>query len=368
MSIKTMNSTPAADGFTMPAEWAHQQAVWMIWPFRPDNWREAGRFAQATFAKVADAIGGATPVFMGVPAQFMEQARGIMPAHVTLVEMASDDCWARDTGPTIVTNAAGECRGVDWGFNAWGGHKGGLYYPWNQDEEVAARMLEQHGMDRYDAPLILEGGSIHVDGEGTCLTTAECLLNENRNPHLTKEQIEAHLRDYLGVKSFIWLDEGVYMDETDGHIDNMCCFVRPGEVLLTWTDDVNDPQYARSKAALEVLENSTDAQGRSFVVHKMPIPGPMYATQEECDGVDKVAGSQDRNPSERLAGSYVNFLIVNGGIIAPSFDDPLDHQAEQILQNLFPQHEVVMVPGRELLLGGGNIHCLTQQQPAPHKE
>ena len=118
MSIKTMNSTPAADGFTMPAEWAHQQAVWMIWPFRPDNWREAGRFAQATFAKVADAIGGATPVFMGVPAQFMEQARGIMPAHVTLVEMASDDCWARDTGPTIVTNAAGECRGVDWGFNA----------------------------------------------------------------------------------------------------------------------------------------------------------------------------------------------------------------------------------------------------------
>lgn len=124
MSIKTMNSTPAADGFTMPAEWAHQQAVWMIWPFRPDNWREAGRFAQATFAKVADAIGQATPVFMGVPAQFMELARGIMPAHVTLVEMASDDCWARDTGPTIVTNAAGECRGVDWGFNAWGGHKG----------------------------------------------------------------------------------------------------------------------------------------------------------------------------------------------------------------------------------------------------
>ena len=157
MSIKTMNTTPAADGFTMPAEWAHQQAVWMIWPFRPDNWREAGRFAQATFAKVADAIGQATPVFMGVPAQFMAQARAIMPAHVTLVEMNSDDCWARDSGPTIVTNAVGECRGVDWGFNAWGGHKGGLYYPWDQDEQVAAQMLAQHGMARYDAPLILEG-------------------------------------------------------------------------------------------------------------------------------------------------------------------------------------------------------------------
>ena len=156
MSIKTMNTTPAADGFTMPAEWAHQQAVWMIWPFRPDNWREAGRFAQATFAKVADAMGkpprslwGAGPV--------MAQARAIMPAHVTLVEMNSDDCWARDSGPTIVTNAVGECRGVDWGFNAWGGHKGGLYYPWDQDEQVAAQMLAQHGMARYDAPLILEG-------------------------------------------------------------------------------------------------------------------------------------------------------------------------------------------------------------------
>jgi hypothetical protein len=125
----------------MPAEWAHQQAVWMIWPFRPDNWRGAGRVAQQAFAQVAEAIGGSTPVLMGVPAKFMEQARATMPAHVTLVEMNSDDCWARDTGPTVVTNAAGQCRGVDWGFNAWGGHKGGLYYPWDQDAEVAAQIL-----------------------------------------------------------------------------------------------------------------------------------------------------------------------------------------------------------------------------------
>ncbi len=131
-------------------------------------------------------------------------------------------------------------------------------------------MLAQHGMDRYDAPLILEGGSIHVDGEGTCLTTAECLLNENRNPHLSKEQIEAHLRDYLGVQSFIWLDEGVYMDETDGHIDNMCCFVRPGEVALHWTDDETDPQYARSVAALKVLEAAVDAKGRKLKCGSCP--------------------------------------------------------------------------------------------------
>ena len=363
MSIKTINSIPAADGFTMPAEWAHQQAVWMIWPFRPDNWRVAGRFAQATFAKVADAIGQATPVFMGVPAQFMEQARAIMPAHVTLVEMNSDDCWARDTGPTVVTNAAGECRGVDWGFNAWGGHKGGLYYPWNQDEEVAAQMLEQHGMDRYAAPLILEGGSIHVDGEGTCMTTAECLLNENRNPHLSKAQIEAHLRDYLGVQSFIWLDEGVYMDETDGHIDNMCCFVRPGEVALHWTDDENDPQYERSLAALKVLEAAVDAKGRKLKIWKLPQPGPLYCTEEESAGVESGSGVP-REAEGRLAGSYVNFLITNGSIVYPLLDAATDGEAQRILEEIFPQHKVVGVPAREILLGGGNIHCITQQIPS----
>ena len=212
---------------------------------------------------------------------------------------------------------------------------------------------------------VLEGGSIHVDGEGTLITTEECLLNRNRNPHLDRGQIERILADHLAVEKIIWLPDGLFNDETDGHVDNFCCYVRPGEVLLAWTDDASDPNYPRCQAALQVLENSVDAKGRALVVHKMPIPGPLYATQEECDGVDLVAGSQERHPSVRLAGSYVNFLIVNGGIIAPSFDDPLDGEAQALLQKLFPEHEVVMVPGRELLLGGGNIHCLTQQQPAP---
>jgi len=172
----------------------------------------------------------------------------------------------------------------------------------------------------------------------------------------------------LAVDKIIWLPDGLFNDETDGHVDNFCCYVRPGEVLLAWTDDPQDPNYPRCQAAMKVLQSSTDAKGRPFTVHKMPIPGPLYATEEECAGVDPVDGTQERNPSVRLAGSYVNFLIVNGGIIAPSFDDPMDAPAKEILQKLFPQHEVVMVPGRELLLGGGNIHCLTQQQPAPHKE
>jgi len=156
----------------------------------------------------------------------------------------------------------------------------------------------------------------------------------------------------------------LFNDETDGHVDNFCCYVRPGEVLLAFTDDPQDPNFARCRAALAVLEGARDARGRPLLVHKMPIPGPLHATDEECAGVDKSEGSQPRDSSIRLAASYVNFLIVNGGIIAPCFNDRKDGEARAILQRLFPEREIVMLPGREILLGGGNIHCITQQQPA----
>ncbi|MER2296798.1 agmatine deiminase [Pseudomonas promysalinigenes] len=367
--MKTLNSTPRADGFHMPAEWAPQSQVWMVWPERPDNWRLGGKPAQAAHVTLAKAIARFEPVTVAVSAGQYENARRQLDLpNIRVVEISNDDAWVRDTGPTFVINEHGEVRGVDWGFNAWGGFDGGLYAPWNRDEELAAKVLEMERCQRYHTEgFVLEGGSIHVDGEGTLITTEECLLNRNRNPHLSREQIEQTLREHLAVDTIVWLPEGLYNDETDGHVDNFCCYVSPGEVLLAWTDDSNDPNYARCHAAYEVLKNTRDAKGREFVVHKMPIPGPLFATEAECAGVDHVAGSQERDPSVRLAGSYVNFLIVNGGIIAPSFDDPADAQARAILAKVFPSHEVVMIPGRELLLGGGNIHCLTQQQPAPFK-
>ncbi|RZI79341.1 MAG: agmatine deiminase, partial [Pseudomonas sp.] len=353
----------------MPAEWAPQTQAWMIWPERPDNWRLGGKPVQAAHVTLAKAIARFEPVTVGVSAaQYQNARRQLDLPNIRVVELSNDDAWVRDTGPTFVINDHGEVRGVDWAFNAWGGFDGGLYAPWNRDEDVATKILEMERCQRYQTEgFVLEGGSIHVDGEGTLITTEECLLNRNRNPHLSREQIEQILRDQLAVDTIVWLPDGLFNDETDGHVDNFCCYVAPGEVLLAWTDDSNDPNYARCHAALAVLENTRDAKGRTFVVHKMPIPGPLYATEEECAGVDQVAGSQERSPAERLAGSYVNFLIVNGGIIAPSFDDPADAEARAILAKIFPNHEVVMIPGRELLLGGGNIHCLTQQQPAPHK-
>lgn len=362
--------TPRADGFRMPAEWEPHTQTWMLWPERPDNWRLGGKPAQAAFCAVARAIARFEPVTMGVSAAQYENACAHLAdePNIRLVEISSDDAWMRDTGPTFVIDDHGQVRGVDWEFNAWGGFNGGLYWPWNRDSQVARKVLGIERCARYTTPgFVLEGGAIHVDGEGTLVTTEECLLNPNRNPHLNREQVEQVLRDHLAVDTILWLPQGLYNDETDGHVDNFCCFVGPGEVLLAWTDDPQDPNHARCRAALEVLENSRDARGRKLTVHRMPIPGPLYATAEECAGIDQAAGSQPRDPSIRLAGSYVNFLIVNGGIIAPSFDDPKDAEAEQVLRRLFPQHQVVMVPGREILLGGGNIHCITQQQPAPQQ-
>jgi len=363
--MTSLSSTPKADGFFMPAEWQEHRQTWMLWPERPDNWRLGGKPAQAAFSAVAEAIARFEPVTVGVSAAQYENARARLSSKIRLVEISSDDAWVRDTGPTFVRNEKGEIRGVDWAFNAWGGLNGGLYRNWQRDEQVAQKILHIERCARYHTPnFVLEGGSIHVDGEGTLITTEECLLNPNRNPHLSRVEIEQKLRDYLGVETIIWLADGLFNDETDGHIDNFCCYVRPGEVLLAFTDDPQDPNFARCQAALSVLERSQDAKGRSLIVHKMPIPGPLYATDEECAGVDKAGGSQPRDSSIRLAASYVNFLIVNGGIIAPCFDDPKDDEAKAILQRLFPQREVVMLPGREILLGGGNIHCITQQQPA----
>ena len=225
-------------------------------------------------------------------------------------------------------------------------------------------MLEIEGADRYRAPIVLEGGSIHVDGEGTVLTTEECLLNPNRNPEFSKEEIERILLDHLGAEKVVWLGAGVFEDETDGHVDNLACFARPGTVLLTWTDDEDDPQQAISRDALERLEASTDARGRAFEVELLPSPGPLQLSAEEAAGIEAREGTQPRRAGERLAGSYVNFYLGNSRLVMPLLDPRHDEEAEAILGRVFPEREVVGVPAREILLGGGNIHCITQQVPA----
>lgn len=360
---RTLDSTPAADGFRMPGEFEPHSGCWMAWPERPDNWRLGAKPAQRAFAAVAEAIAAAEPVTMAVSDAQFEHCRSLLSPAVRVVELSTDDAWMRDMGPTFVVDGEGGRRGVDWRFNAWGGLDGGLYFPWDRDERAAAKVLEIERVDRYRAPIVLEGGSIHVDGEGTVLTTEECLLNPNRNPGLAKAEIERALCEYLGAEKVIWLDRGVHNDETDGHVDNIACFARPGVVLLSWTEDASDPQHEISRSARERLEAATDARGRSLEVVLLPSLGPLRIEEDEAVGVDAVAGTLPRRPGDRLAASYVNFYLANSRVVLPLLDERHDEEAAAILRGCFPEREVVGVPAREILLGGGNVHCITQQVP-----
>ena len=270
--ITTHKTAPRDDGFRMPGEHEAQAEIWMAWPERTDNWRFGGKPAQQIFSNVARAIAEVTPVTMAVSAAQFDNARNMLPEHVRVVEMTTNDSWMRDIAPSYVVNDEGERRGVDWEFNAWGGLVDGLYFPWDRDDQVAAKICEIHRDGRYRAPIVLEGGSIHVDGEGTLFTTEECLLHESRNPDLSREEIESVLGDYLGIEKVIWIPRGLYNDETNGHVDNLIHVVRPGEVILSWCDDQNDPQYEISREAFKALSEATDARGRKLKVHKCVSP------------------------------------------------------------------------------------------------
>ncbi len=367
--MEKLKGMPSKDGFHMPGEFEPHQGCIMIWPKRPGSWAYGAKEARKAFAAIAGAIGRSEKVYMLAEAEEAEEAAAVLPENVQVVVMGSDDAWARDTGPTFVLNDQGEVRGIDWQFNAWGGLEDGLYMDWRKDNLVASRFCETMGYPLYDAQdFVLEGGSIHSDGEGTILVTEACLLSKGRNPHMTKEEIEEKLKGYLGAEKVIWLKRGIYNDETNEHVDNICAFIRPGEVVLAWTDDEKDPQYPLSLSCLEILEQERDAKGRKIKVHKLPIPKiPVRVTEEDLKGLDFEPGEDEREPGERLAASYVNFYFSNDGIILPQFGDENDKEAVKVLSQLCPERTVYPIDARSVILGGGNIHCITQQIPAGRK-
>lgn len=245
----------------------------MIWPERPDNWHDGGKPAQAAFTDVAVAISRFTPMNVLVSSAQFANCRRQLPEDITVYEMSNNDAWVRDCGPSFVINQHGELRGVDWAFNAWGGLVDGLYFPWDQDDFVAKKICEIEHVPSYrTADFVLEGGSIHVDGEGTVLTTEMCLLSDGRNPHLTKAEIEEKLCSYLNCEKVLWVTDGIDPEETNGHIDDVACFVAPGEVACIYTDDKTSPFYEASQKAYKELLAMTDAKGRQLKVHKICCP------------------------------------------------------------------------------------------------
>ena len=367
---------PVQDGYRMPGEYEPHRGCILIWPERPGSWRNGAREAKKAFADVIRAIAKSEEVYLAASgktfseaeklAQRLQTDEALYPRRVFTAE--TDDAWARDVGPTFVTDGQ-EVRGINWEFNAWGGTEDGLYASWEKDNRFAPFFCEKEGYTWYDArPFVLEGGSVHSDGEGTVMVTESCLLSKGRNPDLTKEEITEKLKAYLGAEKVLWLPRGIYMDETNEHVDNVCAFLKPGEVILAWTDNREDPQYPLSMACLGYLEGETDAKGRKITVHKLPIPDhPVCVTREELEGYVFEDGEDVREEGERLAASYVNFYFSNGAVVLPAFggeNEESDRRAAQILGKLCPDREIIPVYARDILTGGGNIHCITQQIPA----
>ena len=331
--------------YYMPAEWELHERTLIEWPVKESLvWSENHKEVLNGYANVANAISDFEKVTLIVNQDTYQEARELCNEKVELLTIPHNDAWCRDNGPTFLWDNEKNLAAVNWTFNAWGER----FKPYDLDNQVAPKILEHFNVPCYDASIILEGGSIHVDGEGTLLTTKECLLNTNRNPNLETSEIEEQLQHYLGIKKIIWLNQGLFGDETDGHVDNVACFAEPGVILIQTCKDPKDPNYSISNENLEILRNATDASGRKIRIIEIPGPPARYYNDV------------------RLTLSYLNFYIVNGGIILPVFGDDAmeyDKEAEKILQQVFPERKIITVDGMALIKEGGNVHCITQQMP-----
>jgi agmatine deiminase len=338
MTTIQMTNTPKAAGFHMPAEWEPHAGCLMAWPSRPDLWGDTLPAAKRDYATVANAIARFEPVVMVCNPGLSAEVRSACSDAVQPVEIPINDSWARDSGPTFVRNAAGELAIVGFGFNAWGNR----WHPHDDDARLAERLANWFGLPFFKAPLVLEGGSFFVDGEGTVITTEQCLLNPNRNPEMSRQQIESALMEYLGVSTVIWLPYGHSLDTgpagTDGHVDGVLQYTSAGCVLLEAVADTSSPEYERGVANLERLHNSRDAAGRSFNVAVL-------------------------DPGSLASVSYANYYLANGAVIVPIAGEQADGPALEVLRAQHPDRVIVGVPGETLAFGGGGPHCITQQIP-----
>lgn len=335
--------TPKQAGYSMPAEWYPHAGCWMAWPCREETWALIGlERAKIAYARVAKAIALYEPVSLLVNPGDEEGARKLCGDNIRMLSLALNDSWTRDTGPTFLLNAEQELAAVDWIHNAWGGN----YADCTLDNQIAGALIRETQARHFKAPLVMEGGSFHVDGEGTVLTSKECLLNSNRNPQLREEEIEAHLCNYLGAEKIIWLNKGLVGDETDGHVDEIACFIAPGKVLALISQDKNDVNFPILAENLERLKSARDAKGRALEVLTLEQPPATYLA------------------SQRLTLSYINFYLANQGIVIPAFGHPKqDKAAYDLFCRVFPNYQIRQIDALDVFAGGGGIHCITQQQP-----
>lgn len=337
--------SPAAEGFYMPPEWVSHEGCFMAWPKAGDRWGEVLDHARITCSAIARHIAATEPVTVIADPNDDREAAFACGSGVEVEAIEIDDCWIRDTGPIFVTDGQGTVAGVDWQFNGWGNPDHG---PHSNDAALAATMLQARRGKSFQAPMVLEGGSVHVDEFGTLLTTEQCLLNRNRNPTLSRQQLEERLAFNLGIRKIVWLGEGFDGDPAGGHVNNIACFADGGRVLVNAPQQKSDPNYEIAADNAYRLSQQRNAAGQAFEVIDVPQPEARFLSS-----------------GERLMLSYVNFYFANEAVILPAFDDPLDDDVARLFGQLFSDKDIIQINVLPILYGGGGgIHSMTLPLPA----
>jgi len=339
--------TPAALGFHFPAERQPHALTLMGWPADDVYWEGYLGVARQDFSRLVSTVARFEPVLLAVTDDEAEaDAKRRLSLtnsfkNINFYRLELDDVWFRDIAPLFVRNSEGKLAATDWRFNGWG-HK----FRWRNDTQVPKKLAEKFDMERFEVPIVMEGGALELNAEGVCLTTRQCLLNKNRNPELSQPEVEQYLRAYLGVKHFIWLNEGLIGDKTDGHIDTITRFANDTTIITSICEDKSDMNYAPMRENLEILEQAQQPNGEPYTLTQLPLP------RKRVDLGD-----------ERLPLTYANFYIGNGFVVVPLYDDVNDEKALSILQRVFPERKVIGLPSLGLITGGGSFHCVTQQLP-----
>jgi len=342
--------TPAALGFRWPAEWEPQEAVWLSWPHNRETWPGHFRPIPGVFAEIAAQISRREKVRINLARAGQPRARALLaragadPANVEFYGHPTNDAWCRDHGPIFVKRRRdGEVAVTDWIYNAWGGK----YPPFDRDDRIPARIARALRLRRFAGRMVLEGGSIDGNGQGLLLTTEACLLNPNRNPRLTRAQIERRLREMLGLRAVLWLGDGIQGDDTDGHVDDLARFFRADGIVTVVERNPRDGNYRALRENLERLRALRTPAGRKFTLAELPMPAPCFYR------------------GDRLPASYANFLVINGAVLLPTFRQPRrDAAAADVLAGCFPGRAIVPIDCLDLVVGLGTLHCISQQQPA----
>jgi len=343
-------STPKELGYYFPAEWHPHVATWLSWPHKEASWPGKIQAIYPYYAQFIKAVAAGEKVCINVlSAEMQQQATGYLKqagADLTNIQFflhPTNDAWCRDHGPAFLINPAAETKKVivDWDYNAWGDK----YPPYNLDCAIPTLIGKHYNIPVYYPQIVMEGGSVEFNGQGTVLTTTACLLNENRNPHLNQKQIEKYLTDYYGVEQVLWLGDGIVGDDTDGHIDDITRFVNADTVLTVVEENQEDENYVPLQENLKALQKMRLLNGKQLNIVELPMPAPVVYEDQQ------------------LPASYANFYIANAGVMVPTFRDKNDDRALQIIQSCFPDRPVIGIDSLDIIWGLGSFHCLSQQEP-----